>query len=196
MAKGKGSAFERSFCRDLSLWWSGGKYDDLFWRSAGSGAMAKTRAKSKRRTTGHYGDVTATDAFSEPLLRLIVIELKRGYNHFSFHDMLDKPKGASMQCWEKFYQQVTEDMINAKVPFWVLVTKRDRRDTLIHMPTRLLVDLSKINNIHLNKLCFIKSRVALQDDRMINVSLLRLDEFFTIFKPRDFRSLLKQKHML
>jgi len=48
--KAKGAAFERDICRRLSLWYTNGKQDDVFWRSAISGGRATTSG----RTTYFY----------------------------------------------------------------------------------------------------------------------------------------------
>lgn len=44
-SKRKGSQFERDVCKSLSLWVSGGKDVDLFWRSAMSGGRATVQRK-------------------------------------------------------------------------------------------------------------------------------------------------------
>ena len=67
----KGSQFERTVCKDLSLWWTKGKRDDVFWRTSGSGARAKTRSKTGEKTFGQYGDVQATDPIGQPLICLL-----------------------------------------------------------------------------------------------------------------------------
>jgi hypothetical protein len=55
----KGSAFERSTLKELSTWFSKGERDDIFWRTAGSGARATTRAKTGKMTADSAGDITA-----------------------------------------------------------------------------------------------------------------------------------------
>lgn len=39
----KGSVFEREICKALGRWWTDGERDDIFWRTAGSGARATCR---------------------------------------------------------------------------------------------------------------------------------------------------------
>src|SRR5262245_2386383 len=48
----KGSKFERDLCRQLSLWWSDGKRDDVFWRASQSGGRAKFRGRRGLQTHG------------------------------------------------------------------------------------------------------------------------------------------------
>lgn len=81
---GKGDDFERDVSRMLSLWWTEGKRDDIFWRTSASGGRATARAEyAGRQTKYEHGDVTFTDPVGKPLLDLAVIEAKRGYTNTS-----------------------------------------------------------------------------------------------------------------
>ena len=53
-SKRKGGSFERKVCKALSLWVTGGKSQDVFWRSAMSGGRATVhhRKGTKIRQTG------------------------------------------------------------------------------------------------------------------------------------------------
>ena len=139
MAKGmrKGSQFERSICKQLSEWWTDGERDDVFWRSAGSGARAKTRSKTGRGTFGQYGDVQATDPIGQPLIDLFTIEIKRGYG-VTVLEAVDKPGTAAYQLWEKWLRQVIQDHENAGSVSWMLITKRDRKETMAAIPIRMV----------------------------------------------------------
>ena len=71
MAKAsKGSAFEREISKSLSLWYTEGERDDIFWRSSQSGGRATTRAKKGKKTAASYGDITALDNRGEPFTDL------------------------------------------------------------------------------------------------------------------------------
>lgn len=76
----KGSEFEREISKRLSLWWSDGKRDDIFWRTSGSGARATTRRKKSQKTAYEYGDITFTDPDGKPFIDYFLVELKRGYS--------------------------------------------------------------------------------------------------------------------
>lgn len=81
MAKSsKGAAFEREVCKQLSLWWTHGESDAVFWRSSGSGARATTRMKQNKKTPYEYGDVSFTDPIGKPFIDYFLVELKRGYS--------------------------------------------------------------------------------------------------------------------
>jgi hypothetical protein len=137
----KGSAFERRFCKQLSLWWSKGQHDDLFWRTAGSGARATVRGRKGKRTKGHCGDICATDEAGKPLLDLVTLELKRGYNRATLVDLLDKPAGGAEQCWEAWISQALESAQYAATKWWMIVAKRDQRGVMVCIPAGLFQQL-------------------------------------------------------
>src|SRR5688572_3527363 len=136
----KGSAFERSICRQLSLWWSGGKHDDLFWRSATSGARATTRAKSGKRTAGHCGDVVATDSSAQPFISFFTVELKRGYNGATPIDLLDGGNH-SKRSFPAMFKQAADARDRAGTPHWLLIHKRDRRAAMVYFDNGLIDQL-------------------------------------------------------
>ena len=82
----KGSDFERTICKELSQWWSREEEkkerDDVFWRTAGSGARATVRQKQGKDTSASYGDVTSIDPIGYPFVSLFLLEIKRGYTSF------------------------------------------------------------------------------------------------------------------
>jgi len=57
--KAKGNAFERDICKQLSLWVTHGKRDDVLWRSAISGGRATVASKSDKDLAHVSGDVCA-----------------------------------------------------------------------------------------------------------------------------------------
>lgn len=133
----KGSQFERDICRELSLWWTGGERDDIFWRTSQSGGRSTTRAKKGKKTFGQSGDIQAVDPLGRPLLDLVTIELKKGYNRESAFQCLDNlPRGGLYHetQWEKFIGQARGGAVSAGSPFWFLIHKRDHRATMIFMP--------------------------------------------------------------
>uniref|UniRef100_A0A6M3IXH7 Uncharacterized protein n=1 Tax=viral metagenome TaxID=1070528 RepID=A0A6M3IXH7_9ZZZZ len=136
MAKSsKGSTFERQICKQLSLWWTNQKRDDVFWRTAGSGARATQRKKSGQTTFGQDGDVQATDPIGQPLLDLCTIEIKRGYSSCTPFDIIDKPqKKPAQQMWEKWIAQAQRECGEAGSKYWMIISKRDRREITIAMP--------------------------------------------------------------
>jgi hypothetical protein len=134
---GKGSAFERDICKELSLWWSEGETDDVFWRTSGSGARATSRSRVGKSTFGQYGDIQATDPDGQPFLNWVTIELKRGYGKWSILDCVDKREGAAVQEVEKFIEQAETQCREAGTRWPVLIFRRDRRKPIIVLPRSL-----------------------------------------------------------
>ena len=135
--KGKGPRFERELSRDLSLWISDGKRDDIIWRTAGSGARATIRRKTGRTTANSCGDLKAEHSMALPLFEYCTIEAKNGYKDYSIQDLLDKPCTKKLRTVEEFYKQAVTDSCSAGVPFALLIMKKDRRLPIIAIPTEI-----------------------------------------------------------
>lgn len=146
---GKGSGFERAICKQLSLWWTDGERDDIFWRTSGSGARAKVRGK--KQTFGQYGDVQATDPIGQPLIDRFTIEIKRGYNDATLSDFLDqiRKKGGTKPLLQKFMEQVMEDCrLRDDGSEWILLVKRDYKEVVLFTPAKAWKALSVIDNFY------------------------------------------------
>lgn len=129
----KGSAFERQICKRLSSWWVPGR-DDIFWRSCQSGGRATQRAKAGRSTFGSYGDIAAVDPIGAPLIKAFTIELKRGKSHGSLGELIDLAAGNGLQPFEKTIKQVMRSHEQAGSWSWMIISQRDRRETMIYAP--------------------------------------------------------------
>lgn len=141
----KGSSFEREFCKDLSVWWTGDeKTDVLFWRTAGSGGRATIRKKKNKKTnSAHCGDIAALEEKSQPLTELVTFELKRGYNVADLAQLADKKRDMARQIYEEWITQARASSQAAGTPFWAIVHRRDRRATMIHLPLKLVQALAQ-----------------------------------------------------
>lgn len=139
MAKGnqKGGSFERRIATQLSEWWTNGERDDIFWRTAGSGGRATARGRSKKFTRGQAGDIGATDPSGYPLIALVAIELKRGYNKENIFNSADKPATGKRTLFEDWVEQARSSRIKSKSKYWMIIHQRDRRETYIYMPKAL-----------------------------------------------------------
>lgn len=137
----KGSGYERDVCRQLSLWWTAGARDDIYWRSSGSGARAKVRGRGGKNTAGQHGDVAATDPIGTPLINIFTIEIKRGYSEHTIHDLIDRVMGGGVQEYERFLVQTLESYEQAGSYAWLMITRRDRRRALVWMPDFVLKEL-------------------------------------------------------
>jgi hypothetical protein len=122
MVKGnqKGNSFEREMCRQFSLWYSGGKLDDLFWRTSGSGSRATNRhIKGKDLTKFQHGDMTHVRPEGRPLTEHISFEFK-SYAGIDFHGIFHtvSPENSLLSFWAKCVRDAEE---SGRLPF--LVTK-------------------------------------------------------------------------
>lgn len=141
MAKGKGSAFEREICKQMSLWWTHNSADDIFWRSTTSGARATQRAKSGKRTSGQYGDITHIHPCGAKLMDAICFECKRGYPKASLHDALDFGGTHGEQLWVKQILQARDSWEKSGSYSWALISRRDQRRAMIFIPRHLYQEL-------------------------------------------------------
>ena len=142
---GKGSQFERDICRKLSLWWTDGARDDVFWRTSQSGGRATTRAKAGKalQAKGAYGDIAAIDPVGEPLINAVSIEVKRGYNRFSLQDLMDGTPAEERYGLASFLDQARRDAA-ASGREWLLIWKRDRRAPLVFYTRQVLNKLESL----------------------------------------------------
>lgn len=133
MKSSKGSDYEREICARLSRWWTNGLRDDVYWRSAGSGARATTRGKRGRRTANQYGDVACTDPEGAALTDLFYIEIKRGYSGATIHDVIDKSNRTAEGWYESWFQKAELGCETSGAFGWLIITRRDRREPFIWM---------------------------------------------------------------
>lgn len=132
--KRKGSGFERLLCTQLSQWWTGGQRDDVFWRTAGSGARATVRARKGKKTQPHCGDICAIDPIGKPLTDVFAVELKRGHNKHTLADMYDRPYRAAKVGYEAWFAQAITSKENSDAFAWMLIHKRDKREAMVFFP--------------------------------------------------------------
>jgi hypothetical protein len=128
----KGSSFERAICKELSLWWTDGKRDDIFWRTAGSGARATVRRGRNCDTANSAGDVCALHFSGQPFVDHFIVELKKGYSReidvLKMVDAAPRRKPCVLTQWlEKAWREVTE---NNRVEAW-LIFQRDRAKPML-----------------------------------------------------------------
>jgi hypothetical protein len=74
MGKDKGASYERWEARYLSLWWSGGERDDVFWRNRVRVTRHAVNAEKQ------CGDLQAFHTSGLPFTEVFNVELKSGYS--------------------------------------------------------------------------------------------------------------------
>jgi hypothetical protein len=167
MKSQKGGEFERELCKRLSLWWTHGARDDVFWRSAASGGRATIRGRKGQQTYGQYGDIQAVDPIGSPLTQLCTIEAKRGYSSTSFADAIDKGKTMKLQPWEAFLHQARDEAAHAKTPYWMLIQRRDKREALVFIPLALWNQLRLAHCFHPRPTPCVMGQVMSSDKREV-----------------------------
>jgi len=181
----KGSSFERGVCAQLSLWWSKGESDSVFYRTGGSGGRATRRGRKGKQTVNHCGDVQASDPSGMPLLKLCTIELKRGFNTATLHDVLDAParEGRNVsQKWQQWIDQAIESAKHAGSMGWMIVARRDKRRAACFMPESVFLPLFEARETPVAPLLILHPHQI--DGTVYGV---RLDDLLASVDPDDVR---------
>lgn len=187
----KGSSWEREICKQLSLWWTYGKDEDVFWRTAGSGARATVRSKQNKNTFGQHGDIQATNPTGQRLIDVCCIELKRGYSKETFSSIIDKPENAAEQMYEKFIHQAELSSISAGSQSWLLIVKRDRREALIFMPYHFMTGLASVDcrvGIYHPHVSFSMKK----NNIVYKIFGMTLNNFLKMVSPTDIKEIYKK----
>ena len=188
----KGSPFEREVCKTLSEWWSGGKADDLYWRTAGSGGRATIRGRKGKMTRSSSGDICATDGVGKPLTDLITFELKRGYSKYTMFDLMDQPKNGAVQKYWQWIEQAQLSATNAGTSYWAIIHRRDGRPATITIPYDLAHQLEvvgvELSNPRLRRIDF---NIVAKGQRC-KITCMLLQTFLSYVEPSDIRYLLKE----
>lgn len=131
--KQKGADYERKVCVDLSKWISGGKRQDLFWRSAMSGGRATLGKRKGIDLAAQAGDITATHIDGHVLTDHYLIECKR-YADLNFGAFLTKGVGPLAQFWKIAVAEATKHDRIA-----MLIVREDRNDTILMVPNESML---------------------------------------------------------
>jgi hypothetical protein len=186
----KGNSYERLLAKRLSLFWTGGDRDDIFWRSDSSGGRSTSRSKKGKTTANSAGDIGLLDPVGKPLLDAFCIEVKRGYNKFSIHDILDKPKRKTKQEWEKWIEQAIRSQKQAKSLYWMIIAKRDKRDSIIVLPDLAVIALFDASCNLMRVSPCLKLDFFLGNEQTWITAML-LEEFLERVKPDDIRRMVE-----
>ena len=192
----KGSEFEREICKELSRWWTGGKRDDVFWRTAMSGGRATVRSRQGKTTAGSYGDITAIDPVGFPFLKAFAMELKRGYNKATIHEIMDAPSKAAEQTIITWIKQVEASRVQSNARWWMIIHRRDRRVPMVYLPRVAAQALLGPNLPMADSLSFaVPTRLRLKENvgsfHMIHV--MPLSRFFDQVEPRIVKGSVNAK---
>ena len=172
-------AFERAICRLLSMWWSLGKDDNVFYRTEGSGGRATKRARAGKGKQSRCGDVGLVEQTGKPFLDMFAVEIKKGYSKDTIQDLLDKP-GVAAQTYETWLEQARESKQNSGSFSWMIIVRRKKRKSLVMLPAKLWAGLTSeepqpFATLHIDAETII---------------VLPLDHFTENVKPNHVRSIM------
>lgn len=176
----KGAGFERHIAKVLGRWWTNGERDDIFWRTSQSGGRATIRKRKGKSTKNQDGDLCATDPIGQPLIDKTTIELKVGYNGWTIKEVIDKKEGVHSTL-EKFFEQCEREKESQGKDCWWLITRQDRRETLIFMNHQFWK--------------WLKPRIEIPEDTSMifilhskfgYIHVMNLDRFLQIVRPEIF----------
>lgn len=186
-----GTPFEREVCKDLSYWWSGGRRDDLFWRSDTSGGRATSRRKKNKTTAGQCGDIASTHPSTFAMTDVFTIECKKGYNRSGPLDVVDRPKpkknarGPTEQTVEAWLKQATTAMHNAGSLTYLLIWRKNGRSKVVGYDPKVLKHVNGLKE----KLETIRPRVRLVMETGQVIVFVPMTKFFGVLTPDHVRAL-------
>ena|SRR5216684_1523079 len=129
-SKQKGSALERQIAKTLSLWVTGGKREDCYWRSSMSGGRATIQRRKGVSNKTQTGDITAIDPVGAWLTDRFIIEAK-------FYKDLDIESGiiSNTGRLHKFWIDLVD--IGHTINKWpMLVAKENNRPILLVLSSK------------------------------------------------------------
>jgi len=193
----KGSSFERTICKELSLWFTHGERDDVFWRTAGSGARATTRSKQGKSTANSCGDIGALDDIGKKLMDISVWELKKGYTGkkpservsiLSFVDGLLNQKDPILEQW---ITKIKKERAVHERKLWFVVFQRDRKKPVICMSKK---SFEYINARSKHKWTWPPfGPTASVYTNTLNIRFMQFYDFLTWCKPEAITRKIKMK---
>ena len=132
----KGGSFERFVSKALSRWCSAGHREDLFWRTAGSGALGTTKGVKNQ-----LGDIGAISTEGASLTAACILECKC-YKSLDWSAFVFERKGTLDRFWLDLQLICLQ---HTRTPFMIL--KENRRPTVAMLPAKA------INRQHVQPLC-------------------------------------------
>jgi hypothetical protein len=122
-SKAKGSAFEREIAKQLSLWLTRGRREDVLWRSAMSGGRA-TVAHRKGKDVRQCGDLCAVGPEGHKFCDQFFIEIKH-VKKLALDQFLIKGTGPLANFWKIVLREakkhVRHPMLIARQNGWPII---------------------------------------------------------------------------
>ena len=195
----KGSANERTLCREFSRWFSHKTSEDWFWRTSGSGARQTSRHRANK-TLNKYdcGDMRHDCPEGQPLVERLNFEFRfrAKLEMLSVFNETD-PNYSFVSFWAKACMEADQ---SGRIP--ILVTKVNRGSQIIWMPYGLwlCIPSSLTAMIGGGELRALIPSSTVRIDRnsrytFANVQVVRgslLSEFFKCVPPEDLLAAIRE----
>ena len=163
--KAKGSQFERDIARRLSLWWSGGETENVFWRSPSSGMMKKE---------GMAGDISALHG-GDSFIDFIFCELKY-YKDVDYTSWLTKKTACKVFEWFAKAEEECDQVGSTHV--WLIV-KANRHNPVIVVSHQFIKDAVAVAGRWLESLPSIRLQTGMGD----SLSVFDLESVLDLLDP-------------
>jgi len=124
--KQKGASFERQVCVQLSLWMSGDKHEDYYWRSSMSGGRSTVAAKSGKRLAAQAGDISCVNQLGAAFTDQFYCECK-SYRDLNYAGLFTG-KGKLIEFWRETRKQAAH---YSKHP--LLIAKQNQQPIIISL---------------------------------------------------------------
>jgi len=208
---GKGQNFERTICKKLSLWWTGDKQNDVFWRTAGSGARATVRMKKNECTALSAGDLGCIDPIGAHFINNCLVEIKRGYTDkykiktnkktgkqtisksstgIDILAVIDAPKTQKLPIFIEWWIKAEQERKQHNRKFTFVIFKRDRKQECIAISKDTFQKLVKNNDTPSTD-----ASVLVIIHQKCDIVLMTLDYFLSWCSPDYFnrKTFLKRR---
>jgi len=208
----KGDDFEREQCRFLSLWWTGGRRDDVFWRNRRHKTTHVPDAKMQ------LGDLTAVDTEGVPFVNAFNVEFKRGYSKgkqrykamelLSLIDYLPrrgKGDGKTIMVWKgnmwwKAWAQTVRDAeVSSREPMFIF--KRDFSVPVVCVRRKVAKEFedwdgqADFDYLVFSQAFPVKDSLGVFRVGREDILLAREEDFFDWLSPDTVESWLAERHL-
>ncbi len=139
-SKQKGNQFENKIAKDLSLWLTNGKREDVLIRSQNSGGRATMLSYSGRNFMSQAGDISAVESDGLFLTEKFILECKHYADLLLPSLFFRTAKGGVLEHWNKLLKECNT---YNKLPLYI--ARQNGKPILIGMDQRG-VELLKLHN--------------------------------------------------
>ncbi len=131
MGQKKGKKFEKEIAKKISVWWTNGERDDVFYLTSGSGSRYTFRKKVGKDTKNSSGDIGILDPIGQPFLNIFSIEAKNGYsNKLDIMSIIDGKKDQKHIIFD-WALKAQNEVDGTDKECFIIIIKRDRKNKVV-----------------------------------------------------------------